>query len=54
MFFVLCPFTAINRLRANDENRRFVGFVAAINRVTTYRKRGKIGFLGCVDVGEKL
>lgn len=27
---------------------------AAFNRVATYRKRGKIGVLGCVDVGEKL
>ena len=27
--------------------------IAAFNRVATYRKRGKNGFLGCVDMGEK-
>lgn len=30
------------------------GLIAAFNRVATYRKKGKNGFLGCVDVGEKL
>lgn len=34
--------------------RAFSGFVAALYRVATYRKKGKNGFLGCVDVGEKL
>ena len=34
--------------------RALSGLFAAFNRVATYRKRGKIGGLGCVDVGEKL